>query len=94
MRIRFTPDGKRALVSCAELNRVDVFDTANRKIAGSIETDPVPLGIDVTPDGKRAFVACNGQASVTILDLGKLEPADSFRVGKYPFSLAYVRQTP
>jgi len=94
MRIRFTPDGKRALVSCAELNRVDIFDTATRKIAGRIETDRVPVGIDVTPDGKRAFVACNGQASVTILDLVKLEPADSFAVGKYPFSLAYVRQTP
>jgi DNA-binding beta-propeller fold protein YncE len=90
MRVKFTPDGKRALVSCASLNFINVFDVETRKSIDIVATKPVPVGISITPDGGRAFVACNGEPSVTVIDLEKLEAVESFEIGKYPFEVLYV----
>ncbi len=72
IRVAMTPDGTRALVSCAEAGCVEVFDTASRERVATIdllgdktELSPMPIGICIEPEGKRAWIACGCNSPAT-----------------------------
>lgn len=89
-RVKFTQDGKRALVSDPPSNEVRVFDTASGALLKTIATAAGPSGILITPDGKRAFVACSNAGKVQQLDLDTLTITGSVATGNQPDGMAYV----
>ncbi|MFQ5741525.1 MAG: cytochrome D1 domain-containing protein [Acidobacteriota bacterium] len=106
IRVKFTPDGQRVLVSNARSGEVAVFSVKQRKEIGRIPMkvtaaenesrllqfgqSPVPIGIVVAPDGETAFVANSNADVVSVIDLGAWEIKDRFRAGKQPDGMAYV----
>ena len=104
IRVKFTPDGKRALVSCAFAGEVAIFDVKARRVVKRLKVaaegqeqkgnmfrrrGPLPIGIVVAADGKQAFVACGGIDSLVVIDMVKLEIANRFKTGREPDGLAY-----
>ena len=97
-RIAFTPDGKQALVSCAEGGDVQVFDAATKELVRSIsiaadgsELSAMPMGICVDPDGKRAYVACGRGEFVAVLDLAEGRLVHKLRGRPGLDGIAFVR---
>ena len=90
-RLKFTPDGTRALISAgAELI---VFDVATRKEIKRIRIGHAGGGgILVQPDGQRAYVAFAGDGFVAVLDLNTLEVVGKIDAGRNPDGLAWAVQ--
>jgi YVTN family beta-propeller protein len=92
-RLKFTPDGKLALVSMLGGPDLAIFDVPTRKEAKRIKIGRGAAGILVQPDGTRAFVACTPDSYVVIVDLKSLEVTGHLDAGKQPDGLAWaVRQ--
>jgi len=90
-RLKFTPDGKRALVSAgAELV---VFDVAGEKEIKRIRIgNGGGGGVLVQPDGHRAYVAFSGDGFVAVIDLNALEVVGKIDAGGTPDGLAWAVQ--
>ena len=90
-RLKFTPDGKRALISAgAELI---VFDVATRKEVKRLKIGNAGGGgILVQPDGQRAYVAFAGDGFVAVVDLNTLEVVGKIDAGRNPDGLAWAVQ--
>ncbi len=90
IRVKFLPDGKGALVSNAQSNKVVLFDVATRKPTQEIETGSTPVGVLITPDGKRAFVANTMSNQVSVIDLSTQKIVSTFSPGTEPDGMAWV----
>ena len=91
IRVKFTPDGKRVLVSDPQSGDVVVFEASTRKELKRIRIGGGPAGILMQPDGRRAFVASTQANKVSVINLedfsvtGTIEPgrrARRYGVGK------------
>ncbi|HEY4950232.1 MAG TPA: YncE family protein [Candidatus Acidoferrales bacterium] len=92
-RLKFTPDGKLALISDLETNELVIVDTATRKITKMLNVGRNPGGILIVPDGSRAYVALAGDNAVAVIDLHTLEVTGKIPTGQGPDGLAWsVRQ--
>jgi YVTN family beta-propeller protein len=92
-RLKFTPDGKRVLISLLGGPDLVVIDVARHKVEKRIPIGHGAAGILVQPDGKRAFVACTPDDYVAIIDLDMLSVAGRLEAGGNPDGLAWaVRQ--
>lgn len=87
-RLRFTIDGKRALVSAG--SDVAVFDVASRALVKRITIGHGSAGIVMSPDGTRAFVACGPDDYVAVIDLATLTMVSKIDVGGEPDGLAWA----
>ena len=72
-RLKFTPDGKRVLVSSLRTGDVFVFDAITHKEIKTIKTGHGAAGILMDDDGSRAFIGCTGDNYVVVIDLKTLE---------------------
>jgi len=88
-RLKFTPDGKFALISDPATNELVIVDTASRTITKMLNVGRGPGGILIVPDGSRAYVAMAGDNAVAIIDLHKLELAGQIPTGQGPDGLAW-----
>jgi YVTN family beta-propeller protein len=71
-RLKFTPDGRRVLVTAGTLVILDAATrTVIKRLAGVHGTG----GILMQPDGARAYVACSPDNSVAVVDLSTLAVA-------------------
>ncbi|MBS1804282.1 MAG: YncE family protein [Acidobacteria bacterium] len=88
-RLKFTPDGNRALVSAgAELV---VFDVATQKEVKRLSIGKGGGGgILVQPDGQRAYAAYAEDGFVAIVDLKSLEVVGKVDAGPNPDGLAWA----
>jgi YVTN family beta-propeller protein len=88
-RLKFTPDGTRALISAgAELVVVDV---ASQKEVKRIKIGRAGGGgVLVQPDGQRAFIAFAGDGFVAVIDLKTLEVVGKIDAGANPDGLAWA----
>jgi len=86
--LKFTPDGRRVLVS-AGLYLV-VLDVATHKEIKRLSVGHGLGGIQVQPDGIRAFVASGLDGFVAVIDLNALEVTAQIDVGKGPDGLAWA----
>ena len=87
-RLKFTPDGKRVLVSSgAELV---ILDAGTRQVIKRIPIGHGSGGVLVEPDGSRAFVACGPDNYVTVIDLSSMTVAGHIRAGGEPDGLAWA----
>jgi DNA-binding beta-propeller fold protein YncE len=91
-RLKFTPDGKRVLVSTLSGPDVIVLDTTSRAEIKRIKVGTGAAGIEMRPDGQVAYVACTPDSYVVIIDLTSMEVKDHIDAGKNPDGLAWVVQ--
>jgi YVTN family beta-propeller protein len=89
-RLKFTPDGKRVLVSSLRAGFVAVFDVVTRRLVKTVPIGRGAAGILMDPDGNRAFVACSPDKYVAVIDLAKLEVTGHLDVGGQPDGLAWA----
>jgi YVTN family beta-propeller protein len=91
-RLKFTPDGARALVSAGP--ELIVFDVATQKELKRLRIGQGGGGgVLVQPDGQRAYVAFAEDGFVAVVDLKTLEVVGKVDAGKNPDGLAWaVRQ--
>jgi len=89
-RLKFTPDGKLALVSTLGGPDLAIFDAATRREVKRVKIGSGAAGIEMQPDGARAFVACTPDDYVAIVDLKTLEVSGHIEAGKQPDGLAWA----
>ena len=89
-RLKFTPDGKLALISTLRGSDVTVIDTATRKTVKRITVGHGAAGIVMQPDGARAFVACSPDGYVSVINLHSLEVVGRIEAGHDPDGLAWA----
>jgi len=89
-RLKFTPDGKRILISDLAAGELLIFDTATHKEIKRIAMGKSPEGILMVPDGSRAYVAVNGDNFLAIVDLKTLEVTGRVEPGAGPDGMAWV----
>jgi len=94
-RLKFTPDGKRVLISGlggGATNNLVVLDSVTRKEVAKLDLGGGAAGILIVPDGSRAYVAVSGKDKVAVLDLKTLEISGNISTGKQPDGLAWVQR--
>ena len=69
-RLKFTPDGKRVLLSPG--SALVVLDAATHKEVKRLADVHASGGIEIQPDGARAYVACGRDGYVAAIDLKTL----------------------
>lgn len=87
-RLKFTPDGRRVLVSAGP--ELVVFEARTRKRIKRIHIGHGSGGVLVQPDGTRAFVACSPDNYVAVIDLDSLAVTGHIRVGRGPDGMAWA----
>ena len=90
-RLKFTPDGKLALVSDLDAGELLVIDVPTRKVTKKIPLGKMVEGILMDPDGSRAFVAVNGDNHIAVIDLKTLAVTRRLETGKGPDGMAWVK---
>jgi DNA-binding beta-propeller fold protein YncE len=91
-RLKFTPDGKLALVSVLNGPDLSIFDVATKTLKKKIPIGHGAAGIEMRPDGRRAFVACTPDSYVVVVDLKSLEATGHFDAGKNPDGMAWCHR--
>jgi DNA-binding beta-propeller fold protein YncE len=89
-RLKFTPDGKYALISDLGGTEVIVMDPATRQEIKRIDVGGGAAGIQMSADGSRAFAAVGSQNGVAIIDLKTLTMTGRIATGPGPDGLAWV----
>jgi DNA-binding beta-propeller fold protein YncE len=89
-RLKFTPDGRRVLVSTLSGPDVIVFDADSHSEIKRIKVGMGAAGIQMRPDGAVAYVACTPDSYVAIIDLKSLTVVGHIDAGKNPDGMAWV----
>jgi DNA-binding beta-propeller fold protein YncE len=89
-RLKFTPDGKRVLVSTLGGPDLVVLNATTRKEIKRIPIGHGAAGIVMQPDGSRAFVACSPDDYVAVIDLHSLEVVGHIQAGGQPDGMAWA----
>jgi YVTN family beta-propeller protein len=95
-RLKFTPDGKRVLISGLGAGRdaggisLVIMDASSRKEVKQLSLGGGAAGILITPDGSRAFVAVSTNDKVAVVDLKTLSVVGEITPGKQPDGLAWA----
>jgi YVTN family beta-propeller protein len=87
-RVGFTPDGARAVVTCASMGHVFVIDAADRSIVERIATGDTPYGLSI--GGGYAWIANAGSSVVSQVDVDKLVVVGEMPVIDTPSGIVYV----
>ncbi len=89
-RLKFTPDGKLALISMLGGGDLVVFDVGSRKEFKRVKIGHGAAGILIDAEGNRAFVSCGPDNYVAVVDLKTLEVTGHIDVGGEPDGLAWA----
>lgn len=90
-RLKFTPDGSRALISAGP--ELVVFDVATQKELKRLRVGHGGGGgIQMQPDGQRAYVAFAQDGFVAVIDLKTLEVVGKIDGGGNPDGMAWAVQ--
>lgn len=87
-RLKFTPDGRLALVSAG--SALVVFDTGSRKEVKRLSDVHASGGIQMQPGGARAYAACGREGDVAVVDLKTLTVVGHIDAGGGPDGLAWA----
>lgn len=90
-RLKFTLDGKRALVSDPRIGEIFVHDAATGELVKRVPTASGPSGIQLSHDGKTLFVACAGAGRVQAYDTTSWTITGEVETGMEPDGLAYAK---
>ena len=87
-RLKFTPDGRYALVSAGP--ELVVLDAHTRAVAQRITVGRGSAGVLIEPGGARAFIACGPDNYVAVLDLQTMKITGHIDVGGEPDGMAWA----
>ncbi len=91
-RLKFTPDGKRVVISILSTGDLFVYDVASRKKVAEVSLGKGCAGILMDPDGSRVFVGCTAANYVAVLDLKTLTVTNHLDVGGGPDGLTWAKR--
>ena len=91
-RLKFTPDGKLALISSLGGGDLVIYDVASRREFKRVKIGHGAAGILMQPDGSRAFLSCGPDNYVAVLNLKTLEVVGHIDAGGEPDGLAWAVQ--
>lgn len=99
IRVEFTPDGRHALLSCAEDHALEVWDATRRTRVATVsllqpgaDAAPVlPVGIEVAPDGGEVYVAGAADDTIHVIDTATWTVVRRFAAGPTPDGMAWAR---
>ncbi len=83
-RVRFTPDGKRVLVTSLRTGDLLIYDARTRKEIKKINLGKGAAHILIGPQSEIAFISCTPANYVSVVDLKKLEVMGHLDVGGRP----------
>ena len=89
-RLKFTPDGKRVLITSLSSGDLVVYDAASRRPIKRVPIGHGAAGILMDPVGNRVFVACSPDNYIAIVDLKTFEVTGHLDVGGEPDGLAWA----
>jgi len=89
-RLKFTPDGKRVLISDLGNGDLVVVDAASRKEVKRISLGHGAAGILMAPDGTVAYVAVTADNNIAVVDLKTESVTGRIPTGKGPDGLAWA----
>ena len=93
-RLKFTPDGKRVLVSGLGARSGDsslvVIEASTRKEVKQLNLGGGAAGILIAPDGARAYIAVSSADKIAVVDLKTLEVVGEINAGKQPDGMAWA----
>jgi YVTN family beta-propeller protein len=89
-RLKFTPDGRRVLISDLGGRDLIVLDATTRKEVKRIDLGGGAAGIQMAPDGSRAFVSVGSRNGVAVVDLATLSVTGLIETGPGPDGLAWA----
>jgi YVTN family beta-propeller protein len=89
-RLKFTLDGKYALVSLLSGPDLVVIDVHTRKGYKRIPIGHGAAGIEMEPGGGRAFVACTPDNHVAVIDLKTFQVTGHIQAGGQPDGMAWA----
>ena len=84
--LTLSPKGDRLYV--AHTNRIEVIDTADGKVVGSVPVDGAH-GTAIVPDKNLAFSTNGRSGEVTVFDTGTLQVKTKIKVGEGPDAIIY-----
>jgi DNA-binding beta-propeller fold protein YncE len=87
-RLKFTPDGKLALISAGP--DLVIIDVAAQKVIQRITTGHGSGGVLIQPDGARAYVACSPDDYVAVIDLKTFAIVGRIQPGGNPDGMAWA----
>jgi DNA-binding beta-propeller fold protein YncE len=96
-RLKFTPDGKRVLISglgpaaASNGSNLEILDADTHKDIKQLNVGGGSAGILIVADGSRAFVAVSEKNKVAVVDLKSLEVTGEIPTGKQPDGLAWAQ---
>lgn len=90
LRLRFTPNGRLAVVATDTGHDVLIIDVASRRIIKRIPIGTGGGGIVVSPDSSRAFVSISSANYVAVIDLKTLTLVGKINVGRNPDGMWWV----
>jgi len=89
-RLKFTTDGKLALISDLSGNELVILNASSRKEIKRLNPGRNPEGILMAPDAARGYVAVAGDKNIAVLDLKTLEVTARIATGNGPDGLAWA----
>ena len=89
-RLKFTPDGKRVLISDLGTGDLIVVDAASRQEVTRINLGHGCAGILISPDGSVAYVAVSTDSNIAVVNLATLSVTGRIATGKGPDGLAWA----
>jgi len=89
-RLKFTPDGKRVLISDLGTGDLIVLDASTRNEIKRISLGHGCAGILVAPDGSVAYVAVSPDSNVAVVDLKTYSATSRIPTGKGPDGMAWA----
>jgi YVTN family beta-propeller protein len=72
-RLKFTPDGKRVLITSLRTGDLFIYDAVSHQELKRLNTGRGAAGILVDDDGSRAFIGCTSDNYVAVINLKTLE---------------------
>lgn len=91
-RLRFTPDGKRILISSLKTGGLYIYDVKGQKEIKHISLGHGAAGIEVDPDGARAFISCTPDNYIAVVDLKTLTVIQHIDIGGRPDGITWVNK--
>jgi YVTN family beta-propeller protein len=89
-RLKFSLDGRIALISTLNGPDLVIVDVATRKVVKRLKIGTGAAGIELEPNGKRAFVACTPDNYVAVIDLKTMEVVGKIDAGGQPDGMAWA----
>jgi YVTN family beta-propeller protein len=89
-RLKFTLDGKTALIATLSGQNLVFVDVATRKVVKRLKVGTGAAGIVMEPGGARAFVACSPDDYVAVIDLQTMDVTGKIDAGGEPDGMAWA----